>query len=52
MFSEKEFKDFLFEVFAAGFEAGYGNDVDIASAFKKYYEGVMQPIIQEVKRQQ
>ena len=35
--NDKEIKDILFEIYSAGFEAGYSQEIDIKSAFEKYY---------------
>ena len=35
---EKLLEEFMFEVFSAGFEAGYAGEVDLATAFRQYLE--------------
>ena len=41
-FSEAQLKSLLFEVYSAGFEAGYSNQADICTGFKTWYRNVIQ----------
>ena len=36
--NEEFLKTMLFEVYSAGFEAGYSQDIDIATAYNKWFE--------------
>ena len=35
---EQKAKDILFEIFSAGYEAGYAGKADLATAFEQYYK--------------
>lgn len=37
--SEEFLKSFFFEIYSAGFEAGYSENVDIVTAYNKWFEG-------------
>lgn len=37
-FSEQDIKAALFEIFSAGYEAGYAAETDIKTAYKNWYE--------------
>ena len=39
-------KNLLFEVYSAGFEAGYTQENDIAKAFKQYWEETIKRLFQ------
>ena len=41
-FSDAQLKSLLFEVYSAGFEAGYSNQADICTGFKTWYRNVIQ----------
>lgn len=41
-FSDAQFKSFLFEVYSAGFEAGYSRCTDIHTGFNTWYRDVIQ----------
>lgn len=34
-------KDALFEIFSAGFEAGYTKDIDLKTAFEEWFQKAM-----------
>ena len=41
-FSDEQIKSFLFEVYSAGFEAGYSRQTDILTGFDIWYRDVIQ----------
>lgn len=41
-FSDAQLKSLLFEVYSAGFEAGYSHQADICTGFKTWYRNVIQ----------
>lgn len=41
-FSDAQIKSFLFEVYSAGFEAGYSHQVDVCAGFRSWYRDVIQ----------
>lgn len=41
-FSDAQLKSLLFEVYSAGFEAGYSNQADICTGFRTWYRNVIQ----------
>lgn len=40
-FSDAQLKSLLFEVYSAGFEAGYSHQADICTGFKTWYRDVI-----------
>ena len=42
--NKKELKQLLFEIYSAGFEAGYSKEVDIVTAYNKYWDLLMEDI--------
>ena len=47
MFNEinkEELKRLLFEVYSAGFEAGYSQETDIATAYNRYWNKLLKDI--------
>lgn len=41
-FSDAQLKSLLFEVYSAGFEAGYSHQADICTGFRTWYRNVIQ----------
>ena len=41
-FSDAQIKSLLFEVYSAGFEAGYSHQADICTGFRTWYRDVIQ----------
>ena len=41
-FSDAQLKSLLFEVYSAGFEAGYSHQADICTGFRTWYRDVIQ----------
>lgn len=41
-FSDAQIKSLLFEVYSAGFEAGYSHQADICTGFRTWYRNVIQ----------
>lgn len=41
-FGDAQLKSLLFEVYSAGFEAGYSHQADICTGFKTWYRNVIQ----------
>jgi hypothetical protein len=37
--SEEFLKTMLFEIYSAGFEAGYSKNIDIVTAYNKWFDG-------------
>ena len=44
----KDLKALLFEVYSAGFEAGYTKEIDIANAFNLYWERVKNEYLSQI----
>lgn len=42
--TEHELKQLLFEVYSAGFEAGYSQETDIATAYNRYWGNLLKQI--------
>ena len=47
--SEKELKEILFEIYSAGFEAGYSQNVDIVSSYNKYWGNFLKGFKKDLK---
>lgn len=46
--SESEAKRILFEVYSAGFEAGYSQKIDIASAYKQFWDNLLKQMKEHI----
>lgn len=42
--NEEEIKQLIFEIYSAGFEAGYSQEVDIVSAYNQYWDNLLELI--------
>ena len=42
--SMKELKSMLFEIYSAGFEAGYTKEIDIVKAYNQYWNNLIKRI--------
>ena len=42
--TEEQIKEVLFEIYAAGFEAGYSHEVDIQTAYNKFWNEIQTDI--------
>lgn len=42
--NKEELKQLIFEIYSAGFEAGYSQEVDIASAYNQYWDNLLKLI--------
>ena len=40
----EELKQLMFEIYSAGFEAGYSQEADLVSAYKKYWDNIWKEI--------
>lgn len=40
----KKLKDLLFEIYSAGFEAGYAQNIDIVQAYNQYWDNLIKHI--------
>ena len=44
-YADEEFlKTMLFEIYSAGFEAGYSQNIDIVTAYNKWFDGFKKTI--------
>ena len=43
--TEEELKSLLFEVYSAGFEAGMAQNIDIVSAYNKWWESAKKEVV-------
>lgn len=42
--NKEELKQLIFEIYSAGFEAGYSQEIDIASAYNQYWDNLLKHI--------
>ena len=42
--TEHDLKQLLFEIYSAGFEAGYSQEVDVATAYDQYWNNLLKVI--------